>query len=129
MSKITVDLLKKMRGDIEAAMKTVEAAHGVKLSLGRCTYCEDTATFKLEVARVGDGGEAITKDAADFKLYAPMLGIAADMLFKTVRLLGTNYKIVGLKPRRAKPVLAISERDGRTYCFTADAIKSAHFVS
>lgn len=121
---ITVQMLKTLRADIDAALKKIGADHGVVVTSGRCTYSPNTATFKVEVATVADDGNAMTKEAVEFQSWASIWGLDAGLLFKTVTLNGMEYKVIGASRRRKKPITIQSVTTGKQYCTTVESLKS-----
>jgi hypothetical protein len=77
----------------------------------------------VEVALVGKDGEAKTKEAESFKLFATAYGLKGEDFGKSFKSNGHTYKICGLKTKSGKyPVLAERE-DGRKFKFGAEHIK------
>jgi hypothetical protein len=98
---------------LEAASKDI----GLKMTLGNCTFRSTSATFKLEVAEVGETGEAMTKEAQDFVSYCATLGLKKEHLFKEFKHpLGGTLKIIGYKPRAKKYPILYSYRGQRYKC-------------
>jgi len=47
--------------DMEAALQAVAEKHGVDITRGRCTFLDENATYKFEVAVLNADGQAETK--------------------------------------------------------------------
>ena len=114
----------------EKAEKKAERELKVRFSIGSISFGSDNASVKVSVSDVVVSGrgenkqvEVKTKEAMDFKRYAPMFDLEADDFGKTFNMRGKEYKIVGLKPRSKKyPVLA--EADGKVYKVPVDMVNT-----
>ena len=62
--------LKKLRSDIEAAVATVGAAHGISLTLGTARFSSDNVTMKLEGSIISNG-TVKTKGAIALERFYP----------------------------------------------------------
>lgn len=111
--------LKTIRNDIDAALATVEAKHGVKFNLGNIRFNSNDFRAKLEcVSATNASGNTVNPDQVKFEANAFMFGIKKDAFGKTFKIGKSNYKITGLNPRRHKyPVSAIRVASGRSYKF------------
>jgi len=119
MTTINVDLLKKLRTEMDAALQAVAKANGVLIKTGSASYRDAAATFKVQVVAIGDDVEnadeltnsdvTALKAAADWKTSAILFGLDSSWLgAKGVTIHGA-FEIVGLMPRRRKyPVLVKS---------------------
>lgn len=107
------------------AVRPLEETFGVRATLGRGTF-GTTAGVKIEFARVSKEGTAETKERQAFREYASIFGLTLDMLDRTFRVGGDEYRITGLNPNARKmPVHAVMTRNGKTYTFTAAAVARA----
>ena len=124
MTIIDKPFLKKIRPEIEAALAEVGKRFGVELTLGNASYADTYATFKLNVATIGDNGELNTKKAEEFKRYAPAYGLKSDDFGREFRSNGDRFKITGLNTRAHRhPVIAESLSNGKEYKFSLENIK------
>lgn len=116
MTTINVELLKKLRIEMDAALQAVAKANGVLIKTGSASYREASATFKVEVVAIGDDaedGDSLTngdataiKAAADWKTSAILFGLKPEWLGAKCSTAHGPFEIVGLIPRRRKyPVL------------------------
>lgn len=123
--------LKLLRGDIDAALQTVAAKHGITLKMGNATYARDGSYFLGKVeGGVVRNGQAMTKEASAFEQYAEMYGLKDVKLGDTFKAGGISYKITGLKTTRTgKPVMAQKVGTDSHYVFTIDAVKRAFGIS
>lgn len=119
MTTITVDLLKTLRAECEAALLVVAKKHGVVIGMmGTARYNSTSATFKLDVAvpngDAPEGACATTiKAATDFKKMAGIFGLDAGMLGKTFEFEGSLVTIIGLLPSRRKYPVVCSPVSGK----------------
>lgn len=119
---INRSLLRILRPEIEEALKEVGEKYKLKFSVGRASFSDHNATFKLELATISKDGKVKSRTASDFELYAASWGLEPEDLGKTFQYAGDNYKIVGAKPRSYKyPILV--ERNGKTYKMPAEQVK------
>jgi len=105
MTTITKDLLRALQIDIDAALTAVAKKHKVALKLGRATFTDTNATFKLLVA----GGEAKASDdaasvldAENYRKYAKSVGMKLSWLNKKFIFDGKTYVLLGYKPERSR---------------------------
>lgn len=117
-------VLKVLREQMEKALRQIDAP-GFVFTVGRCTYGEDNATFKVEVARKRSDGLVINRDASDFLRSAKWFGFTSDDLGKEFQANGKTYKLVGLASRKSKrPVLA-ADLSGQKFCFQVEGVLRA----
>jgi hypothetical protein len=122
--KITRLNLESIRDQLEAVLKAADWTQlGVDVSVGRCRFNQNAATFKVEVKTVDEDGEAFDEDAANFKVFAEEFGLKEEYFGKTFTSQDVEYTISGLKLRNRKyPVLAI-RADGKRFKFPARLVK------
>lgn len=118
MDKVkTVETLKRIRPEIDAALAEIAKKYGVKsLKLGRMTY-DSSGSFKGSVEGVMEGG--LSLDAQMYEAIReyeglPPLGTSFD--YK-----GSSYTITGAN-RTGTKIMAVPF-NGKTYLFTRDGIK------
>lgn len=122
MQQITTTTLKTLRAEIDAALATVGQKHGLVLHARNATFNATTATFKLEVATVTDSGLVVTKEAADFKSHAFLVGLKADQLGAEFHYSGRGWTVSGMKPRSKQSILCRRD-DGQTFKMTPEFVK------
>jgi len=105
---ITKEALNKFRNHMKQAAKEA----GVDLEIGTITYHDNYFSFSSKAYVANGGGKA-----EEFRKYAANKGVPADWYGK--EFIGDDdkrYKIVGIKPRGRKNVLAIEDvRTGKGY--------------
>lgn len=124
---ITPDLLRRLRAEIDAALRQVAAAHGLVITAGSARYTATDATFKLAVAvKTADAAPTETAEAlgARLALRNPMraraLGADPSWEGRRVTVQGQEFEVVGLNVR--KPKFSIRARrvsDGRSFSLVA----------
>ena len=123
---LTKDLLRILRTDIDAALVEVGKKHNVSLKLGNGTFLPDTATFKLEVMTIGEGGVIVTKELSALRALAPSLGLKPEHLDQVFKIGATNYTLVGYRNTGAgKPFIAKSLSDEKCYLVGREVIRKA----
>jgi hypothetical protein len=129
MSSIRIDrtFLKAFSADAQKALEDVAELYGISIDYKSASFARDgaNATLKFEiVAPDPTTGEALSREAQDFKLLAHRHGFEPEDLGSEFTVSGTVYKITGLKPRRHKyPICADRVSDGRSFKFPAETIK------
>ena len=119
---ITKELLIKIRPEIDEVLKAVGERHNVVLKLGRGSYDDNGATFKLDVMPVAETGEVITPAIKEWHRYAEAYGFDKDDLGKEFVCNRQVFTICGLNPRKRKhPVLAKTSI-GKVFCFGEDSV-------
>jgi hypothetical protein len=117
--KITPEVLRNLRIEIDAALAALGAKHGLRLKAGSARYDANglDATFKLEVTQGGaDGAQAIL-DAArnEFAQMARLYGMQPDWFGKPFILNGYRFTVDGLAPGRHKNAVKIKRSDGKGF--------------
>lgn len=102
---ITKDTLSIIRNQIDPLLAELNKVNKqFNLKLGNCTYNADTATFKMEVRSVGEGGEIVTKDLADlrFSVRNNFDGLKEEHLTKEFKTPKGTARLCGYRSRCAK---------------------------
>jgi hypothetical protein len=129
MSSIKIDrqLLKALTGDAEKALTEIADKYGISIKCKGGSFARDgaNATLKFEiVAPDAETGEALTREAQDFKRSAKQFGFEPEDLGSEFTVRGTVYKITGLKTRRHKyPISAVRVSDGKGFKFPVESVK------
>jgi len=102
--------------DLQVAIRSVAARHGMDLRSCKLTFGPSFARIRAEVAGALDDGAPVADTAAlDFDRHAALLGLGHVARGELVKLPdGQTYAVIGLKPR-AKVRQVIVEREGRHY--------------
>lgn len=105
----------------------VKEHHGVVIKVGSARFGMNNATIKLEISDISENGEAITKEAEDFKLHCRAWGLAPADLGKTFKspYADETYTIIGAKPRSRKFPILGKGTNGKIYKFSHIMIKTA----
>jgi hypothetical protein len=118
------ETVQKILEECEEALKAVAERHGLNLLRKHCSYNEGEmpVAFKL-VVREGEGSQA-SRDEADFKNYATLVGLEPSAFGATFRSGGRMFKVAGLNPRAHRfPIIAEDER-GKRFRFPAETVKA-----
>lgn len=109
MTVVDGNTLTQLRVALNAALAPVAKAHGITLTLGRCSYTRTGQfTFKLEGVAAG----SVDRDAQAWRDYAPLYKWDADLVGKPVRYGAREYTLHGYAPRGDNVLLL---REGRVY--------------
>ncbi len=127
MANITSANIKQIRADVEAALKTIYAKHGVDVTVGRITYCADNFRCKIEgnVRGASAATPANPKTAALSK-YAFLLGNTFDETKSyNIPSLG-RIKVTGYNTRaRQYPFVVKQVSTGKQYKVSTMSVKAA----
>ena len=115
--------LKAIRMAMNAALKSVEDQYGIKVNVGNASYSANEVTFKVKANTIGDSGEAITKEAQNWSLYAGMNGLGQFKVGDQIELQGKTFTITGWNTRAKKSPVNIQDANGRGYRCSAQMIK------
>lgn len=116
--------LQLLRSEIDGVLKSIGDKYGLVFKTGNASFTANNANFKLECATTGDNGSVHSKDAETFKLYANIYGLKESDLGRKVTLQGSEYVIVGLKPRSVHPIIAARVSDAKLFKLSLTAVQS-----
>lgn len=117
--------LQTLRDEIDTALATVAQKHGLRLTCGRCTFNPQNATFRLEVATVGDGGTAMDPARIAYLRDCAIFGLKPEWLDREFTYNGDRFRLSGLHPGRSKfPLVAIRVDNGKTYKFGLEGVRA-----
>lgn len=109
---------KTFRTKLDNALKTLAKETGYKLEVGSISFGANNFSAKIKGAEISDDGIAKTPEREALKFTEFNYGDRFQWGTET-------YKITGYKRRSRKyPVLAESEKTGRTYKFQADSVRA-----
>ena len=106
---ITRQTMQQIRERLEDALQGVSDDMGLQITVGRGSFGNDNATFKLNIATTNEDGTANNKEATD---YLSLCGYDSrfnkEWLNSTVDFRGTPYTLVGHKTRASKYPFVVS---------------------
>jgi len=118
--KEVMELQKRIVQELEDLGKEL----GVEFGLGRATYTDNNATFKVTASDIVDG-QALSPIVEDFNLFASQFGLKKSDLGRVFHRNGDAYKIIGLKRKAHKyPILIEDVSTGRKFKVSTDIVKS-----
>lgn len=89
------------------------------------SYSANGVTVKVAGERIGPDNVPV-KVRHDWDWSAPRHGLAKEDLGRTFSFQGTRYTINAWNTRAPKrPVIAVRDSDGRTFCFDPQTVKTA----
>ena len=120
-----------MRNDINAALATVGAKHGVQMSIDRITYTENTFRCKLN-ALIKDAAPAVADETSSqevkwksqFLADPSRFGMSATDLGRKVVLKSINYIIIGARPK-ANANIVLQGPHGNHIAYDAATVRRA----
>lgn len=113
-----------LRAEIEAALAALAVKHKLQIEVGGASFLPGkSVTFKLECAKIGDNGIALTKEAETFKLYATTYGLKPEDLGREFVMNRQKMKIVGCLPRSRCSILC-ETAEGKQYKVGHDTVKA-----
>lgn len=99
----SVDAIAK---EIERAVEAIGKKHSIDISIGGGKFSGTNVELKLRIAQVTSSGKIMTREAEDFKRHAAHFGLEPTYLHCKFMVNGSEYEIIGLKPRSYKyPIL------------------------
>ena len=117
MNALTKALALAIRGDIVAACAGVGRTHRAAISANGGSWNGSNLRLTLEVAMIGDNGQAETTMVQEFKRCASLYGLKPDDLNKTFTWAGKTYTLIGMSRRRSKyPFIGVNS-SGKEYKF------------
>lgn len=131
MSVITKDLLKKMRPEIDEALKVVAQKYGMTVNVGNMTFTSDNFVVKTDfkVIQKAADGSVINPDEADFKKHCYLFDLKPEDYGGVIKLSGKDYQISGLNMKsRTKPIKITRVYDGKSFITNVETVKNAQRV-
>lgn len=112
------DKAKTLRDKINIAIKSVENALDVKISVGSITYSD--TDFKLQLTGVDSVAGADNFLEAEFLSKCGIYDLRMEDLGRLIRINGSVHKIIGLKVRNRKyPIITERQDNKKQYKLTA----------
>ena len=112
------DKAKTLRDKINIAIKSVENALDVKISVGSITYSD--TDFKLQLTGVDSVAGADNFLEAEFLSKCGIYDLRMEDLGRIIRINGSVHKIIGLKVRNRKyPIITERQDNKKQYKLTA----------
>ena len=114
-ARITSQMLKELRQEINQALKEVANNHNINIDCGNCSYSDNEATYKLKINTKNDEGQVITKE------YNNLLGLANSVVngfdINAIYVLqGKKVSLEGYSYRSPKyPVHVLDLESGKRY--------------
>jgi len=124
--KLSGETIKAIRADLNQAVEAINKKYNVAIRAGNASYdpTGGTATIKLDVVALGDGGAQRDIPAELFIQFAPRIGLKPDDLGKVVTIQGRKFKVAGYKPKATKNNIIIkSIDDGKVYVTDTATVK------
>lgn len=114
---LDIKTVKMIGMDVEKALIDVSKKYNVNIKRGSTRYDSNNMNMKLEISVINSNGDVMSREAMDYKNYAPMYNIESE-LGDVIYHMGKEYKVVGWKPRSTKyPVLMEEVNSGTVYKF------------
>ena len=111
------DVREKMTG----ALAILEEV-GVHAEVGRISFDAQSATVKVQISIIGEGGEVVTKEATDYNRYREMHDLrelGSEFVDR-----GETYTITGFKPRSTKYPVLVTRADGKRFKFPIITVRA-----
>jgi|WetSurSiteA1Bulk_404760.scaffolds.fasta_scaffold92956_2 hypothetical protein len=120
----TTTNLKEVREDINKALASVMAKHGLTIDLGNISYTGDQFTSKI-TAKVTNGGTKEDVAKREWDRWAPLYGMKAEWFGKEVRIGGSLLTITGIDHKKRKNIVQITSKNGTNYVTSKQEIIDA----
>lgn len=119
LTQITIDDVKRLHAEVNAAMETIAAAHGLSYTPKGGSFSSVSFATRVEFAvRVTKDGESVEKKR--FEMFAIAFGLEARDYGAEFTNKGRRYRLVGIDPKRRQYPYRC-ERDGKQYNFPRGA--------
>ena len=113
---INKDMIKAIRGEINAALESVGKKYNVKLDADACTYNSHVATFKLNVNNLSEDGNAVDEHMSYLLRMHKIFGLTEEHLNQTFKIGSEDYVLSGYNPRaRIRDAIITKLSDGKRY--------------
>jgi hypothetical protein len=115
--------LKMLEASIDEALKPVAEKYGIQIKRLGGSFSPSDFRVRLECAVKNEDGTFETSERADFKLFAPTIGLSSSDLDTEFEYNEVKYKIIGMKTRSHKyPIIGERVPDGKRFKFPASAV-------
>jgi hypothetical protein len=123
IDKIDRNVCKDIRSELDTELASIGERLGISLRAGRCSYSNDSATFKLEVELLSATGRPISKEERYLNENHELLGIPKEWLGAKLKdpKTGQLYHLRGYKVRSPKRPFIIETVDGFDTFVTTEA--------
>ena len=130
----TIDrsVLKALRADMQEALEQVNRKYGIKLDVGNASYDVSgrNGKFTVKVSTVESDGTVVDEYLSAYRSSCELYRLKPEWLGAEFAQGGDRFKVSGLNTGAKRgpngmPVLAVSARNGKTYKFTAEAVRRA----
>lgn len=128
MAKVTKEMLKKLRDEVNAALRPIALSHGVVLAIkdGAYDWKRKSGKLALMVRGLPTKADDINSlsDKETFKHYAPMYGFRPDDLGRRFVSHSRKMEIIGLDLRRKSSPIVTKDVDSGTVCHFGTEVKN-----
>ena len=115
--------IKAIRQAMDQALTEVANQYGITINTGNARFSGNEVTFKVKANTVGEGGQAITKEAQTFELVKGQHGLDHLNVGDTVTLQGKEFILKGFNTRARKSPIQIEDLQGRGYKCSVQMLK------
>jgi hypothetical protein len=117
-------LLQLVLAEMDEALAAIGERHGISLKSGSCSFTPETATFKVQLAILGEGGQAVDPRFPALKTYASSEGLRAEHLEPSFRFMhrGQEFALVGYNARAARMPFIVQRSDGNKFKFSRELL-------
>jgi len=120
-SKESVDALDK---SLREALKAVADRHGIAVKVKQFSYRTESCEISLECAVLREDGEAMTREAINFRDRAARYNLDPALLFKAFTGHdGKRLKLIGLNPKARNNPFVIRDESGTVYAADESVIR------
>ena len=115
--------IKAIRQAMDNALAQVAQEYGITINTGNARFSGNEVTFKVKANTVGEGGQAITKEAQMFELVKGQHGLDHLNVGDTVILQGKEFTLKGFNSRARKSPIQIEDQQGRGFKCSVQMLK------
>lgn len=129
IESFTSAVANKLAEEIEQSLQGIAEKYGIQIKRGRGTFGSGHFSMKLDIATVGEGGQAKTREYDDLVKMLPMLNLnmtESDLSgpFKNPSL-AEPFKIIGYRTRAPKKPFMIETESGKVLVTNRSFIEHA----
>ena len=120
-SKESVDAV---RSSLDEALKAVAERHGIAVKINQMAFRAESCEVSVECAVFRSDGEALTREAIQFRDRAAFFGLDPALLFKTFTAHdGNRLKLIWLNPKAKANPFVVEGKDGTIYAASEAMIR------
>ena len=123
ITTINRETLRQLEDIINAKLVEVSGETGLAIKWQSASFLSTTAIIKLSVGVVGENGEVSTKEADDYRYFAPLCDLPLDWLGKSFHKDRREYTVRGYLSRSKRMPILCERDDGKQFKFPIFSVR------